>query len=38
VADGENSFWTFCVEHLEGGPPRPPACRGVAPRWTTGKC
>ncbi len=20
VADGENSFWTFCVEYLEGGP------------------
>ena len=28
VADGENSFWTFCVEHLESMPAGPPATSG----------
>ena len=23
VPDGENSFWTFCVEHLEEAAPSP---------------
>jgi hypothetical protein len=42
VADGENSFWTFCVEYLDGtaaatggGPPGPRAKRrGASNRIT----
>ena len=28
VPDGENSFWTFCVEHLEGTTPSASPVRG----------
>ena len=28
VADGENSFWTFCVEYLESGPAASQAAPG----------
>ena len=32
VADGENSFWTFCVEYLESAPAGSAPLTGKAPR------
>ena len=32
VADGENSFWTFCVEYLDGAPASALSAGGKAPK------
>lgn len=32
VADGENSFWTFCVEYLESAPGGSPPAGGKLPK------
>lgn len=32
VSDGENSFWTFCVEYLESGPAGSPPPGGRLPK------
>ena len=32
VSDGENSFWTFCVEYLESAPTGPGAPGGKLPK------